>query len=76
MSTLGRPRLPVWTLGALGPPRYASLGRASDLYRSATVTFTVYALLRLSFGAAGSSWPEGLYIRFVKRASHTTKTIP
>ena len=27
---LGRPRLPVWTLGALGPPRYASLGRTTS----------------------------------------------
>ena len=30
VSTLGRLRLPVWTLGALGPPRYASLGRTTS----------------------------------------------
>ena len=28
-----------------------------DLYQSAAVTFTVYAQLRFSFGAAGSGWP-------------------
>ena len=32
-----------------------------DLYRSATVTFTVYLCLRFPSAAAGSSsWPEGL----------------
>ena len=45
-----------------------------DLYRSAAVTFTVDAALQLLAAAAGSGWPEGLYIRqtgFTYHKDHT-----
>ena len=55
-----------------------------DLYRSATVTFTVYlwlkylsASLRISnFHRRRQAQVGRKAFRFVKRASHTTKTIP